>query len=460
MSGVAFRKVFESVFLIPEIEQLLETCGVRERERKMNMAEFVVALALCGGNHRWGLQAHALDVYAEMGNERVSRAAFYKRFTPKLLALFGILAGRALEWVLAQPVHLPGILAGVTDWRVVDSMTVRLQKALAGVYPATDDGAALKIHREISLGRENLVAYKVTPAREHDGPHLVVDERRRGQGLIVDLGYASHQLLRDCETFGVRYVIRLKGNWKVWVDGRTTDEVRATWKDDDDLPEQFTDVDIRALKSKVIDIDVDIGEAMTRARLVAFDTRQGRLMFLTNLPRTTHTAQEVGLLYRLRWAIELDNKLCKTALNVDEIEAKTETSTMIVVHAAMLGSILANGFVHAEHTNRGWTGDRRAPITQPPLHPISVAESVARSSNRIGELMLRPPETMEPWDRIVGVLVHLAKDPNWRRKPSPMDVVKGRTWRLLNTHRYATNPENELLRLVSKRPKRASVHTT
>lgn len=36
----------------------------------------------------------------------------------------------------------------------------------------------------------------------------------RGLGVLLDLGYASFKLLRDCHEHDVRFVIRLKDSWK------------------------------------------------------------------------------------------------------------------------------------------------------------------------------------------------------------------------------------------------------
>jgi len=74
---------------------------------------------------------------------------------------------------------------------VFDSTTVKLDDKLVETFPGAGDYAALKIHKEWSVGTGNLLAYKITPAREHDSPHLVVDEHRRGTGLLMDLALPS-----------------------------------------------------------------------------------------------------------------------------------------------------------------------------------------------------------------------------------------------------------------------------
>jgi hypothetical protein len=79
----------------------------------------------------------------------------------------------------------------VRDWRIVDSETVVLDKRRLEEYPSTGDHAALKVRKTLSVGTGITVDDHLSPAREHDSPHLTLDERWRGMGLLVDLGSAS-----------------------------------------------------------------------------------------------------------------------------------------------------------------------------------------------------------------------------------------------------------------------------
>jgi len=220
-----------------------------------------------------------------------------------------------------------------------------------------------------------------------------------------------------------------------------SDEERAKWIDDGSLHEPFTAKDLNAKPTQIVDIDVTVGppNALIPLRLVSFPTAGGHVSFLTTLSRTTHTWAEVGLLYRLRWTIETDNKRCKSVLNADEIDERTGASALILVHAAMLGSVFANAIVHEEHTQRGWTGARRRAIKQPPLHPTPVAETMSSSAQRMG-MALAHHNDPAAWDRWASLILHNTKDPSWRNRPSAIDVVKGRTHRLVPTDAYARNP--------------------
>lgn len=451
MTGEAFKTMLMAIIswdsLLAEAEQL----GVQERRRKLDVVALLMAMLVAGGNHRFGVQAAVLRAYLEMGVPQVNRSSFYKWFTEGLEKLVEGTAKRALDWVLSRPVHLPDILKGVRDWRVVDSMTVKLPMALKEDFPGTGDYAALKVHKEYSLGAENLVAYSVSPAREHDAPHLVVDEHRRGQGLIVDLGYVSHELLRSCRQYDVHLVVRVKEGWQFWFDESATEAERRRWLDNGDLSHKFEYADIKAGNDDVVDVDVTVGPVgdLIRLRLVSFTAAKGRVAFLTTLPRTTHTYAQVGLLYRLRWNIELDNKISKSILNIDEIDARTRVSAMTMVHATMLGTLLANAFVREHHILQGQVGETRKSLNAPPLHPIAAAEMIARGGP-VDEIVKNAPESTRLWERWAAIIVAVSADPNWRRRPSAMDVVKGRTCWLMDSHRYALDPKAEIGRAATR----------
>jgi len=304
MTGDELREHLTQTLDATAIDALAEKYGVQERERKLNVFEFVVALILAGGTHEGGRQYDVLRTYLANGAAPVARGTFYAWFTEPLLKLLTELLDRAIAAGRRQEKLLPGILAGVTDWRVFDSTTVRLDDDLIDTFPGAGEYAALKIHKEWSVGTGNLVGYKITPAREHDSPHLIVDESRRGTGLLMDLGYASIDRLAECEKYDLRYVIRLKENWKPSVDRlvRGAEFPEAVEGGDfDALLEQ----EVILLDGHAIDADVTIGRGAlkVRCRLVGIPTPKGYCFFLTNLSRKTHGPHQVGEIYRVRWEI-------------------------------------------------------------------------------------------------------------------------------------------------------------
>ena len=258
MTGEELRKHLHSVLPVDVILALASELRVSERERQLDVLQLVIALVLCGGTHEGGRQYDVLRQYIENGAPRVARGSFYAWFTPALEMLLVRLLTRAIEAGQAQPKLLPGILRGVTDWRIFDSSTVKLPKDLKDQFPGAGDYAAIKIHKEFSVGTGNLVGYEFSPARDHDSPFLVVDESRRGTGLLIDLGYASLARIADCDTYDVRYVMRLKDNWKPRVDRLVRGSITGFVADGDDF-DILLEQDIVRLDGRTVDADVTLG---------------------------------------------------------------------------------------------------------------------------------------------------------------------------------------------------------
>lgn len=429
MTGDELREHLRETLDATMIHSLAEKYGVQERERKLIVFELVVALILSGGTHEGGRQYDVLRTYVDNGAPRVRRGTFYSWFTEPLLKLMTELLDKAIVLGARPPKLLPGILGGVTDWRVFDSTTVRLDDALVDTFPGAGEYAALKIHKEWSVGTGNLVGYKITPARDHDSPHLVVDERRRGTGLLVDLGYASIDRLAECEIYDVLFVMRLKNNWKPTVDrlvrGAALGEV-VEGADFDALLEQ----DIVVLDGHAIDADVTVGRGALKVqcRLVGIPTPKGYCFFLTNVPRKTHGPHQIGELYRVRWEIEIDNKVDKAGARLDEISARKPVSARILVLATLLNTTIARTVVQSEKLAIvALKKDPGEPAARPPLHPILLMRALASAHGTITRLLLSHTRELPEWRKLMSRLRDFGSDPNWRRRPSVLDRIQGLT---------------------------------
>src|SRR5690606_7012726 len=138
------------------------------------------------------------------------------------------------------------------------------------------DYAALKVHKRYSVGVGPTVAFHLSPAREPDAPHLVIDESWRGLGLLCDLGYASHRLLRARAEFDLRHVRRLKEPRNARVSHVGRGREAATFVPGTDFDDLLAAGVIR-LDGRVIDADVTLGGGKSRitARLVGVPTEKG-----------------------------------------------------------------------------------------------------------------------------------------------------------------------------------------
>lgn len=437
MTGDEVRQVFEAMLPQDAIDRLCQQCGVIERQRKLNLGMLVRAMVISAGTPGGAYQADVLRSYLEGEVPRVTRAAFYRWFDAPLEQCMAALAERALAYARAQEVDLPGPLSGVKDWYIVDSTTVTVRDALIEDFPGTGDYAAIKVHKVLSVGCGALVRYHFSPAREHDSRHLTVDESWRGCGLLADLGYASLERLRACEAHDVRFVLRLKDNWKPKVDYIARGQVSQEFFPGTDLDALLAEATL-VLDGRAIDADVHMGGAKQplHLRLVGVQTPKGYCFFLTNLPPRLGPLQ-VADLYRVRWEVELSIRLDKSVNRLDEVDTEQPCSLKTLLYASLMASTIAALLAHT-HNLTTRPSQAGAPRTEAPLHPRLLALQLAVSCQFIAEAChLKGVVAKRRWEKIAELLTHSGKDPNWRRRPSVLDQLRG--WKRKPVVRKKTN---------------------
>ena len=347
------------------------------------------------------------------------------------------LADRALAYAGAQQVDLTGILGGVQDWYSVDSTTVRVRDALQDEFPGAGDYAALKVHKVLSVGCGAPVRYHFSPAREHDSRPLQIDASWQGGGLLADLAYASLARLRACKRHGVRFVIRRKDHWKPKVDAMARGHVTPEFFPGPDLDVLLTD-ELLVLDGRAIDADVRVGGANNpvHLRLVGVQTPKGYGFFLTNLPPRLGPRQ-VADSYRVRWEVELRLRLDQSVHRLDQVDAERPCSVKTLLHASLLAAIRAALLAHT-HNRQTQPAEAGTPRTEAPLHPRRLALQLAVSCQSIAQACdLKGARAKERWPQIADVLIHRGRDPNWRRRPSVLDQLRG--WKRQPVVRPQTN---------------------
>lgn len=430
MNANELKEIMETVLPASVLRKAVEEAQFEQRERKRDALKFLRAMLISAASPAGGRQADIMRAYFDSGAPRVARGSFYDWFGPPLEQVMEELAKRALTYAQEQERDLPGILGCVKDWRIVDSTTVRLHDALKEEYAGTGEYAALKLHKTLSVGCGTVIDYHLSPAREHDSPHLTLDESWRGMGLLADLGYASLERLRECQRFDVRIVIRLKSNWKPKVQRVVRGHLSKTFTPGTDLDLLLADEAL--FLGHAIDADVTVGPDAIPMRLCGvFVEKQGYFFYLTNLPRSIGPRQ-VADLYRVRWEIELHNKLDKSSHRLDEIDARSPAAVHALIHATVISSILVSLIVHRH--NLAVARRTESTRTEAPLHHGLVARMLATCALRIADALELPGAQADAeWEHLVQVIVHMGRDPNWRRKPSVLDQLRG--WKILPSTR-------------------------
>lgn len=431
MLGVDVRRVFETILPDKVLGKLVLKLKLQKRARKLDALRLLRAMIIAAATGYGGRQADVMRLYFESGAARVVRGVFYGWFGVELELVMAEVSRLALDYVVSTPRDLPGLLGDyVADWHIVDSSTVQLDRALIAEYPGAGNYAALKIHKRFSVGRSTTIDYHISPARDHDNIHLTINESWRGLGVLLDLGYASFKLIRDCEEYDVRYVIRLKDSWKPRVQHVARGVVTPAFVAGSDLATLINEETL-VLDGNVIDVDVTLGsgKSLVKSRMVGVPTPEGDYRFyLTSLPAAVGPRQ-IADLYRVRWEIESDNKLDKSCSHLDQIAARTGPSVRAMVHASMVSSIIACVLAHQVRLNEAPPPRQGTERLTAPIHPQSLARAMGSAAATIAATMdLRGDQADREWERIAQFLSHLGRDPNWRRSPSILDQLRG--WKI------------------------------
>jgi hypothetical protein len=149
----------------------------------------------------------------------------------------------------------------------------------------------------------------------------------------------------------------------------------------------------------------------------------GYLIYLTNLSRKSHGPRQVGDLYRVRYEIELDNKLDKSGAQLDQIRATTQSSVRIQLAAKLLHSLIVDVLIHRDNLER----IRNGYVCRGPLHRLALAYALRARHALLVSALLYCNTPLDYWDRLAELIADDGRDPNWRRRPSVLDRLLGLT---------------------------------
>lgn len=213
---------------------------------------------------------------------------------------------------------------------IMDSTTITLFKdILKGVGRNPINGkkkGGIKAHTIIK-SEDNMPCFiRYTAASKHD--HLLLKEVDLPEGSILcfDKGYVDYAQYEVFTTNKISYVTRLKDN--------ALYEARKEF----DIPD---DADSGVLKDEEIELSYgEKKELKHKARRIAYwDNQNNRLFeFITN--NFDLTAEEIALIYKKRWQIELLFKQLKQNFPLKYFLGDNENAIIIQIWSVMLANLL------------------------------------------------------------------------------------------------------------------------
>lgn len=325
--------------------------GYVQRNRKIDPVILFWVLVLGFGVGVQRTIASLRRAYETASAESLVPSSFYDRFNTKLVAfLKECLAHGIAELAGCTSLVLSEKLKGFKDLMVADGTIIRLHDNLAKQFPGARDKAELKIHTVVGI-TGNTKSIGIYPGKTAEIKTMHLGPWVKNNILLFDLGFFKYQLFSRIRRNGGYFVSRLKATANPTIvsvlrthRGQTVDLVGTKLKEV--LPR---------LKREVLDAEVEVSfnrrsykGNSTRAteifRLVGVVNKETKEyhLYLTNLSPDQLSAEDVALLYRARWSIELVFKELKRLYQLDVIASGEDDVVTALVLVAMLTLVVSH----------------------------------------------------------------------------------------------------------------------
>jgi putative transposase len=377
---------------LPEklVRSMARATGAVKRQGKVDIYKFVCTLVFgfaCGDKRTLAALRRS---YEQTAGHTIEESAFYKRFSTELVALLKGLLAETFEGLVGAGRALAGPLAQFRDVLLTDSTVVRLHELLSKKFPACRTNhtkAALKAHVVMSVRGVGPSSIKVTAERVHDGPVFKVGPWIKDHLLLFDLGYFRYQLFDCIRRNGGYFLTRLKKNANPLIVGvNRLHRGRAV----NVVGKRLREV-VESLKREVLDVEVEVvfsrrvyaGRAR-RARLILRvvgikDNATGEYhLYVTNLPADRLSAEDVSIVYSLRWQIELLFKEIKTYFRLEDMPSRKAVVVEALLYSVLLTLVVSRRILDVVRKRL-----RTAPDRLPTQRWAAVFVSVAHDLLRI-----------------------------------------------------------------------------
>jgi DDE family transposase len=347
-------------FLDERVQVLSRLSGFVQRRRKLSGRVFVQALVLSWLERPTASLNEVRQSCAEMGVS-ISESGLQQRMSDKAVTLLRSLFQEGLAH-LPKTRQVPAeVLRPFTAVYLLDSTTVSLPAKLKGLFTGVGgsaSSAAVKIRLSFDYLRSSIEACEVVAGCAADqNCQQHVNLAQAGSLHLFDLGFFKQPVFEALAAAGAYFVSRLHPQTALY--GSHVND-----------PVCELDTLLPTTTNTVVDLDVTMGRlsrlpvrliAQKLPEAVAAERRRkakrqankhgktcsarhlhrlGWSLFITNIPRDWLAAQQVLLVYRVRWQIELVFKLWKSQAQLDAVGQCGPNRFLCQLYARLLGVLV------------------------------------------------------------------------------------------------------------------------
>ena len=341
--------------------------GYVQRNRKIDPVTFFWVVVLGFGVGVQRTLASLRRAYETASAETLVPSSFYDRFNKGLIVfLKECLAHGIADLASHASLTLSDKLKGFKDLIVADGTIIRLHDKLAEQFPGARGKAELKIHTAIGI-TGNTKSIAIYSGKTADIKTMRIGSWVKDNILLFDLGYFKYELFSKIRRNNGYFVSRLKQSANPTI----VSVLRAHRGNTIDLAGKKLKDILPRLKREVIDVEVEVsfkgraskakktekdgtfevyhpkgGTPMVKEtfRLVGVLNEESKTyhLYLANITPEQLSAEDVALLYRARWSIELVFKELKRLYQLDVISSGAPVVVESLVLVAMLTLVVSH----------------------------------------------------------------------------------------------------------------------
>lgn len=351
-----------STLFFEEAPRLAKEQQAIKRQRCFSAASLLMVLILGWLQHPLAGPSQ-LARFARTVGVKVSKQAIAQRLTGTTADFLHAMLERAVSIMVQAPSLVEGVLARFPAVILEDASTIQLPDALAHLWQGNGNGtgkgeAAVKLGVRWDIRSGQLHGPLLQDGKDHESRNPVHCLPLPVGGVwVADAGYYCLRELRRLQEQGIFFVIRPHGNLAVSTLSGQRLELACTLRQH---PGQIIDLSIRLgsipalwLAARLLALPVSPEVAQQRrAHLREKAKKKGRLpspealalcdwnVIVTNLATSQCCPQEVFLLYRARWQVELLFKLWKSHGHIDEWMSSNPEHILCEFYAKLLAMLL------------------------------------------------------------------------------------------------------------------------
>jgi len=347
--------------LTKDAEVFSKKSGFVQRESKLTGEKFAKGL-IFGWQNNPDASINQLRQMVSSFDVTISEQGLEKRFSKYSAHFFEMLLNKAIKVLTSSKEINSGLLSKFTDVKIYDSSTITLPYELIDEWVGTGNrlgskaNSTLKLSACLSLksGRLNIVLEDGFV--QDKSSELIRTEVIEQKSLTIkDLGYFKLDSFDKIEKQGGYFVSRVKVNTKIYNLSNNEIDIAKLMKDKKFLERDIYVGQKQKLKCRLIVLRLP--EEMTEKRfemLLKDSVRKQKPLtdkkrellefniFITNVPEDLLSFQEVLILMKSRWQIELLFKLWKSYCKIDKSRSEKVYRFLTEIYAKLLGAIISH----------------------------------------------------------------------------------------------------------------------